>query len=101
MARGAVGLGLTGLFVVFLSILLVLPYVSRFFPQISGFADEGETEPEMEAEEGEEAEEGFEDMSCKPGLKPCPEGYFCEQSTCVPILPRFDINNVVGVEEQL
>lgn len=98
MARGAVGLGLTGLFVVFLSILLVLPYVSRFFPQISGFADEGETEPEMEAEEGEE---GFEDMSCKPGLKPCPEGYFCEQSTCVPILPRFDINNVVGVEEQL
>jgi hypothetical protein len=98
MARGAVGLGLTGLFVVFLVILIVLPYVSRMFPQISGFADEGENETEMEAEEGEE---GFEDMSCKPGLKPCPEGYFCEQDTCVAILPRFDINKVTGLEDQI
>ena len=101
MARGAVGLGLTGLFVVFLVILIVLPYVSRMFPQISGFADEGEDETEMEAEEGEEGEEGFEDMSCKPGLKPCPEGYFCEQDTCVAILPRFDINKVTGLEDQI
>lgn len=101
MARGAVGLGLTGLFVVFLVILIVLPYVSRMFPQISGFADEGENETEMEAEEGAEETEGFEDMSCKPGLKPCPEGYFCEQDTCVAILPRFDINKVTGLEDQI
>lgn len=98
MARGAVGLGLAGLFVVFLVTLIVLPYVSRMFPQISGFQAEGETETEMEAEEGEE---GFEDMSCRPGLKPCPEGYFCEQNTCVPILPRYNINSVVGVEDQV
>ncbi len=101
MARGAIGLGLTGLFVVFLVVLIVLPYISRMFPQLSGFADKGENETEMEAEEGEEPTEGFEDMSCKPGLKPCPEGYFCEQNTCVAILPRFDINKVVGVEDQV
>ncbi len=114
MARGTIGLGLTGLFVVFLVVLVVLPYISRMFPSISGFAAKGETEDEMEAEEGfqeqeeeeegfedQEEEEGFEDMTCTPGLKPCPEGYFCEQNTCVPILPRYDINSVVGVEDQL
>ena len=94
MARGAVGLGLTGLFVVFLVTLIVLPYISRLFPQLSGFASEI-------IEEEEEHSEGFEDMSCKPGLKPCPEGYFCEQNTCVAILPRFDINRVTGVEDQV
>jgi hypothetical protein len=98
MARGAVGLSLTGLFVVFLVTLIVLPYISRIFPTVSGFEAMGETEQEMEAEEGEE---GFEDMSCKPGLKPCPEGYFCEQNTCVAILPRFDINQVTGLEDQI
>lgn len=102
MARGALGLGLTGLFVVFLVVLISLPYISRLFPTISGFATKDETEQEMEAEEGiEEQEEGYEDMSCTPGLKPCPEGMFCEQNTCVPILPRYNINNVVGVEDQL
>ena len=102
MARGAVGLGLTGLFVVFLVILIVLPYVSRMFPQLSGFEDKN-AEEEEEGFEGEEMEEeeGFEDMSCKPGLKPCPEGYFCEQDTCVAILPRFDINQVTGLEDQI
>ncbi len=98
MARGTIGLGLTGLFVVFLVVLIVLPYISRMFPTLSGFQSMGETEQEMEAEEGEE---GFEDMSCTPGLKPCPEGYFCEQNTCVPILPRYNINTVVGVEDQV
>jgi hypothetical protein len=99
MARGTIGLGLTGLFVVFLVVLIVLPYISRMFPTLSGFQSMGETEQEMEAEEGEE--EGFQDMSCTPGLKPCPEGYFCEQNTCVPILPRYNINTVVGVEDQV
>ena len=99
MARGAIGLGLTGLFVVFLVTLIVLPYISRIFPTVSGFAAEGEDETEMEAEEGEQ--EGFQDMSCRPGLKPCPEGYFCEQNTCVAILPRFDINQVTGLEDQI
>jgi hypothetical protein len=98
MARGTIGLGLTGLFVVFLVVLIVLPYISRMFPTLSGFQSMGETEQEMEAEEGEE---GFQDMSCTPGLKPCPEGYFCEQNTCVPILPRYNINTVVGVEDQV
>jgi len=67
-----VGLGLVGLFIVFFSVLLVTPYVKMLFPTVSGFGD----------------------FSCKEGVKPCQEGYFCEQSTCVPILPRFDINNV-------
>ena len=76
MARGAAGLGLVGLFVVFLTVLIVLPYVRMVFPDVSGFEDAG-------------------DATCEPGLKPCPEGFFCEQRTCVPILPRFNINSVV------
>lgn len=72
MAR-RVALGVVGLFVVFLVLLAVLPYVTRFFPVVSG----------------------FEDMSCEEGRKPCPEGYFCEQRTCVPILPRYNIDSVV------
>lgn len=71
MAR-RVAMGIVGLFVVFLVILAGLPYVTRFYPTVSG----------------------FQDMSCEPGLKPCSEGYFCEQRTCVPILPRYDINRV-------
>ena len=67
-----VGLGLVGLFIVFFTVLLVTPYIKMLFPTVSGFGD----------------------FSCKEGVKPCQEGYFCEQSTCVPILPRFDINNV-------
>jgi hypothetical protein len=67
-----VGLSLVGLFVVFFSVLLLTPYVKMIYPTVTG----------------------FEDFSCKEGVKPCSEGYFCEQSTCVPILPRFDINNV-------
>jgi hypothetical protein len=67
-----VGLSLVGLFIVFFSVLLLTPYVKMIYPIVSG----------------------FENFSCKEGVKPCSEGYFCEQSTCVPILPRFDINNV-------
>ena len=67
-----VGLGLVGLFIVFFTVLLVTPYIKMVFPTVSGFSD----------------------LTCKEGVKPCKEGYFCEQSTCVPILPRFDINNV-------
>ena len=74
MSRAGVGFGLAGTFLVFLGMLYFAPMVKRFFSnQISG----------------------FQDMSCTPGLKPCPEGYFCEQSQCVPILPRYDINTVV------
>ncbi len=64
--------GLVYLTIVFAVLLVLLPYVKTLFPTISG----------------------FENMSCEQGLKPCPEGYFCEQSTCVPILPRFNINAV-------
>ena len=71
MAR-RVAYGVVGLFVVFLIVLVAIPHVKRFFPEVSG----------------------FEDMSCEEGLKPCPEGYFCEQRMCVPILPRYDINSV-------
>ncbi len=74
MAR-VVGLGLVGLFLVFFGVLIVLPYVKRFFPIVSGFSN----------------------YSCKEGEKPCPEGYFCAQTSCVPILPRYDINAVTGV----
>lgn len=71
MARG-IGSTVVGAFVFFLAILLILPYIKYYFPQISG----------------------FEDMSCKQGEKPCPEGYFCEQRTCVPVSPRYNINDV-------
>ena len=81
MARSAVGLGVTGLFVVFLVTLLVLPYVQHFFPTVSGFEDIPT------------------DLTCEMGLKPCPEGYFCEQRTCIPILPRYNINKVTGIVE--
>jgi hypothetical protein len=64
--------GIVYLTIVFVVLLVLLPYVKTLFPTISG----------------------FENMSCEQGLKPCPEGYFCEQSTCVPILPRFNINEV-------
>jgi hypothetical protein len=76
MARNTVGLGLVGLFVVFLAVLYFIPMLKRFFPTVSGFQDIPT------------------DLTCQPGLKPCPEGYFCEQNTCVPILPRYNINNV-------
>jgi hypothetical protein len=75
MARNA-GLGLVGLFMVFFAVLLVVPYVKSFFPSVSGFND----------------------MTCKEGAKPCPEGYFCERTTCVPILPRYNIANVKGCD---
>jgi hypothetical protein len=74
MAR-VVGLSLIGLFVVFFAILLVIPYIKKLFPYVSG----------------------FDDFTCKEGEKPCPEGYFCAKTSCVPILPRYDINNVTGI----
>jgi hypothetical protein len=72
MARRAFAATIMGAFLIFVTVLLVLPLVKRLAPEVSGFAD----------------------MSCTPGLKPCPEGYFCEQNTCVPILPKYNINLV-------
>lgn len=72
MAQGIVGMGLTGLFIFFLAVLIFAPIVRDMVYQVSG----------------------FEDMSCKQGLKPCPEGYFCEQSTCVPISPKYSMSDV-------
>lgn len=72
MAQANIGMGLTGFFVFFLAVLIFAPIVRDMVYQVSG----------------------FEDMSCKQGLKPCPEGYFCEQSTCVPILPKYSMSNV-------
>lgn len=83
MPSNTVGLGLLGLFFVFLAVLIVAPYVQRTFLSVSGFQD-------LQVDSG---------AQCTPGLKPCPEGYFCEQNTCVPISPRYNINNVVGVTE--
>lgn len=74
MARGTVGLGLFGLAIVFAVVIYAIPYLKRWRPSVSG----------------------FEDMSCEQGRKPCPEGYFCEQRTCVPILPRYNIDQVIG-----
>ncbi len=40
---------------------------------------------------------GFEDMaSCEQGLRPCPEGFFCEKTTCIPIYPKMNIDTVNG-----
>jgi hypothetical protein len=75
MARSIVGTGLVGVFVFFLAVLVLAPMIKNFFPQVSGF-------------------ENMMGMSCQQGLKPCPEGYFCEQSACVPILPRYNVNEV-------
>jgi hypothetical protein len=73
MARSLIGAGLVGSFVFFLGVLLIVPYIKSILsPDISG----------------------FQDMSCKQGTKPCPEGYFCEQATCVPILPKYNVNEV-------
>ena len=72
VSRSATTYTLMSLFVIFLSILFVLPYVKVFFPEVSG----------------------FEDMTCEEGRKPCSEGYFCAQKACVPIFPKFDINKV-------
>ena len=75
MAR-QVAYSLMGLFALFLGLLLVLPYVRYMFPQVSGFDDMTMA------------------TSCEEGRTPCPEGYFCEQKTCVPILPRYNIETV-------
>ena len=74
MAR-IVCLSLVGLFIIFFSVLLITPYIKILFPTVSGFNN----------------------FSCDEGKVPCKEGYFCEQKTCVPILPRYDINNVKGM----
>jgi len=63
---------LVGLAVILVLVLILVPIVKRLFPTMSG----------------------FEDMTCEEGLKPCDEGYFCEQRTCVPILPRYNVNDV-------
>lgn len=68
--------GIVYLAIVFVVLLVLLPYIKTLFPNISGFENVGPN------------------MSCEQGLKPCPEGYFCEQSTCVPVSPRFNINEV-------
>jgi hypothetical protein len=40
---------------------------------------------------------GFEDMSsCEQGLRPCPEGFFCEKTQCIPIYPKMNIDTVNG-----
>lgn len=78
MARRVVGYSLVGLLVVFLVILAVLPFVTGWMGMGSVVS-------------------GFQDLACEEGRKPCPEGYFCEQRSCVPILPKFNIDQVSGV----
>ena len=78
MARTTLKLSLLGLALFFLTVLFLIPYL---FPyrHVSGFEDAGM---------------GM--MQCQEGRKPCPEGFFCEQSTCVPILPKYNYDTVVG-----
>jgi hypothetical protein len=75
--RTYVGAGLMGLFVTFLGILFVLPYIKMMFPQVSGFAN----------------------MTCEEGRIPCDEGYFCAQRTCVPISSHVDMSRVMPNSE--
>jgi hypothetical protein len=77
MARGTVGLGLTGLFVVFFAVLLVVPYVKNLLsPNIDGFSS-GTASGKY----------------CKQ-QSDCSEGQFCTQNTCVDNYPSFNINDV-------
>ena len=77
MARTTVGLSLLGLTIFFLVVIFLMPYL---FPyrRVSGFEDSGMG------------------MQCQEGRIPCPEGYFCQQNTCVPILPKYNYDTVVG-----
>jgi len=75
MARHHLGASLMTLLFIFLGILFVLPYLKRVFPQVSGFND-------------------MNGGRCEEGRKPCPEGFFCKQTECIPILPNYDINQV-------
>ena len=83
MARNTVGFGLLGLTIVFLTILFVTPYL---FPyrHVSGF------------ENGGSGGSGGLLMQCQEGRTPCPEGFFCEQNTCVPVMPKYNYDSVVG-----
>ena len=76
MARGTVGLGLAGLFVVFFGVLLVVPYLKSFFPTVDGFSSGTAS-----------------GKSCKQ-QSDCSEGQFCTQNTCVDNYPSFNIANV-------
>lgn len=73
MARRVAAYGMVGLLVVFAAILVAVPIVMKW------------TSPVVS---------GFEDLSCEEGRKPCPEGYFCEQRSCVQILPKYNIDQV-------
>jgi len=78
MARSAVSFSVGTLAIVFLFLIVAIPFLRKLVPSISGFEDQG-----MAAQ-------------CEEGLKPCSEGYFCSQRTCVPILPRYNVNDVTG-----
>jgi len=42
---------------------------------------------------------GFQDIAvsmCQEGVKPCPEGFFCQSKSCVPIYPKANIDVVNG-----
>ena len=74
MARNAVSMGVGGLAIVFLVVIIAIPFLRKLVPSVSG----------------------FQNMQCEEGVQPCSEGYFCSQRTCVPILPRYNVNDVTG-----
>lgn len=74
MVRNAVSMGVGGLAIVFLVVIIAIPFLRKLVPSVSG----------------------FQNMQCEEGRTPCSEGYFCSQRTCVPILPRYDISGVTG-----
>ena len=78
MARSVLSLSVGSLAILFLFLIVAIPFLRKLVPSVSGFQDQGEN------------------MQCEEGLKPCPEGFFCSQRTCVPILPRYNVNDVTG-----
>jgi len=78
MARNLVGMSIGALAVVFLVVIVAFPFLRKLVPSVSGFQDQGEG------------------AQCEEGREPCPEGFFCSQRTCVPILPRYNVNDVTG-----
>ncbi len=74
MARsGRGGASLVGLLVILLVVVAATLLFIGQKPLISGFADL---------------------ISCEQGRVPCPEGYFCQDTKCVPIYPAMDIETV-------
>jgi hypothetical protein len=70
MARSIVPYTLVGLAVLFMVLLIALPLTKDIVNFYIG------------------SSAGFQNLTCAPYSKPCPEGYFCQQEKCTQIYPR-------------